>query len=1334
MRCPNCLSQNPPNAKFCLECGNRLVICPHCGTINLPMAKFCIECGLPLPSTSPTNGDGISLQSARSGKALDSADLDGSSKIRLAAPDERRVVTIMFADITGSTPLADKLDPEELRAILAGYFNLMTEQIRRHGGTVEKYIGDAVMAVFGEPIAHEDDPDRAIRAALDMQVALARFNQRRLAQDPSANRLQMRIGINTGEVAAPGAQFRRHDFLITGDAVNVAARMQQVAMPDMILVGERTYLATRNVFEFRPLAPLTLKGKPEPIRAWVVQDFRHGRAARHPYAIAQHPRGIEGLESPLVGRDLELTLIHATFARVQAERQSHLITLLGTSGIGKSRLVRDFIAREQEAAKCTSCNEGLSAARVLQGRCPPYGEGITYWPLVEILRSLLNVDDNESREGLRLRLNEFVQDMLTKAKSNEDATEIANALIRSIGSGSSGDSSEPGYSERREIQRSTYSKSSEQGGTHAILLRAWRVFLEAIAQQEPLILVIDDLQWADEALLDLLEYLTDRIDDVPILFLCPARPDFYERRRDWGGGRRNFTTIVLEVLTNEESHDLISGLLQTQDLPEVLYHTIQNRAEGNPFFIEEIVRMLIDQGMLINERGSWVISEQNETIINDLASPATPPDDTLIDQHYVLQLPLPDTVQGVLAARIDLLSQIEKQVLQISSIIGRTFWLQAIVELVTELDRDTVLKTLDVLIQRDFIIETQKHARIPIEHDRIFSFKHVLIRDVVYNNIPRTRRSQKHAQLAIWLENTAAGNTDAFAELLAYHYQQALATWSATIVLNSASVSEVSSQVADSATEPLRLTRQELRERAIFFQTIAGDQAYHSYYTIRAIQAYTEALDLLRDSNAPSFTIARMHMKLGDAYTQRANADEALHEYSHALQLLKDASEGEDNTLLCLYMRMAELSTRWSGWFNTCPDLQEVRFYIEAGLKLLEGRPADGDHALFLTYQALLYIRELQDADPIQRVELAEKALQSGHEALRIAEEVNDTSSLWVSLDALGFIYYEQHKYKDAHKLHHHRQELAPLIKGRDELYDLYSSLGWIHQRTGNFHSAAMWFGRSWRLAQTMESPSMLMRSLIGRMYTWYDWNRWSEVREVAYHILQIAEQYQQDPYWLLDALETLADIAYRTGNIEESDSLLRQYRRLAEQRGVQAEPSRTIHLAREDWVHACADFKEALERNEPFPSPAVVAILAELYVIIGEDLESQKAMCERAIMLGEQSGSRKFYAVALRARGRMYLEQLDWTSAERDLQQSLEQFEQLDLPWERGQTLYCLGLLYRRRADALHSDDSLQHAADLNRAHFNFEQSLGFFESLNAVHDAERARLALRVDSKAPV
>ncbi len=1357
MRCPNCHTLNPPNAKFCLECGNRLVVCPNCGTVNLPVAKFCIECGTPLtanntsspppparlanessdgaPATTTGETQEMTAVSAAENQELpwamtrDNPYSDGN-RSRLTPPEERRVVTIMFADIIGSTPLADHLDPEDMRAILAGYFNLMAEQIRRHGGTIEKYIGDAVVAVFGAPIAHEDDPDRAIRAALDMQAALARFNQRRQAQDPETTRLQMRIGINTGEVAAPGAQFNRQDFLITGDAVNVAARLQQVASPDTILVGERTYFSTRNVFEFRPIAPLHLKGKSEPIRAWVVEGLRTGTPA-----ITQHPRGIEGLQAPLVGRQLELTLMHATYARVQAEKHPHLITLLGAPGIGKSRLVREFIAREQEAAKSASNAGHPVAPRILEGHCPPYGEGITYWPLVEILRSLLHARDGETREDLENRFVVFVRDTLAQAKRNEDIEQVTNALVRSIGSGLTGDPAQLGFIDRREIQRSAHSKSTEQGGPQAALLRAWRVLLEAVAQQQPLILIIDDLQWADEALLDLLEYLTDRITDQPVLFICPARPDFLERKRDWGGGRRNFTTIVLEALTKEESEELITGLLGTHELPEVLYYTIQNRAEGNPFFVEEIVRMLIDQGVLVNDHGCWHVSEQNIAALSELSSPAIPPDDTLIDSHYVLPLPrvVPDTIQGVLAARIDLLSQVEKQVLQCAAIIGRTFWLSGILELAQELDPGTIHKVLDVLSQRDFITETEKQARTPVEHDRVFIFKHVLIRDVVYNNIPRLRRSQKHAQLALWLEEKTAGHTEDFAELLAYHYRQALANWSASMLVSSASSSEINNEAREDTEAPVRLTRQELSKRSIHYLTLAGDQAFHSYYTIRAIQAYAEALDLLIALNADKLSIANMHKKLGDAYAQRANADEAWHEYGHALELMKEA-QGSEEDLLCLYRSMAELSTRWLGWFNTRLDMQVVRSYIDAGLKLLEGKPPGGDLADFLTYQAMWYVRQIKYSSPDKRAELAEKALSSGQEALRIAEKANDTNSLWVTLDALGFIYERQHKYLEQHAVQHRREQLAPLISWREELYDLYTSLGWAHEYISDYPAAADWFGRAWRIAQTMESPSLLLLSLIGRMYVWYEWNRWDEVREVAHNILRVTEQYQQDEHWQLDALETLADLAYRTGDQEESDRLLRQYKRLAEQRGIQARLSRSIYLAREEWTRAASDFKEALQQTEPFPSPAVVAILSELYIITGESVEAQQAMCERALSLTEQSGSRKFHAVALRARGRMHLEQAHWEAAERDLQEALKQFEILDTPLERGQTLYCLGLFYRRHADIVSRDTPTDREADIGRAHLYFEQALGFFASLKAINLAERARMALMQDSKAPV
>lgn len=1358
MRCPNCQTLNPPQAKFCLECGNRLVICPNCGTVNLPAAKFCMECGTPLlqkaeiaqlPQSALFQQVSQPIQ-AFSDRQQPVLQVVGGQTLplseKLASPEERRVVTIMFADITGSMPLADRLDPEDMRAILTGYFNLMTEQIRRHGGTVEKYIGDAVMAVFGAPVAHEDDPDRAIRAALDMQAALNDFNQQRQARDPEVTRLQMRIGINTGEVAAPsGIQSGRRDFLITGDAVNVAARLQQVATPDTILVGERTYLATRQVFDFRPIAPLHLKGKPEPLAAWVVLGLH-----KHTLTIAQHPRGIEGLHASFIGRTLELALMHATYARVQAERRPHLITLLGAPGIGKSQLIQEFIDREQETARCTTCEETPPVSRVLYGRCPPYGEGITYWPLIEILRSLLSVQDGESDGQLQSRFAAFVRETLNQANRTEEPEPIAAAILQSIRrklSGGSGIGDGQWERENRpwDIQRSALrsgSKPLEQSKPQVEHLRAWRVLFESLAQQQPLILVIDDLQWADEALLGLLEYLADRITNVPILFLCPARPDFFERRRDWGGGRRNFSVISLESLSREEGSELLNDLLHNDDLPEVLRQTILSRAEGNPFFVEEIVRMLIDQKVLVYEEendggGYWRINPQHEAIFSELASPAAHPADTLINVHYVLPLPrLPDTIQGVLAARIDLLSAIEKRVLQHAAIIGRTFWLAGLYELAPDLRPDTLLEMLDSLVQRDFIVEVEKQGRSPFEHDRVFSFKHILIRNVVYNNIPRVRRSQEHAQLALRLEEQTAGN--AFAELLAYHYKQALAMWSASLLASPVETHET--DISESSPAPLRLTRPELRQRTITYLTLAGDQAYHTYYTIRAIQAYSEALDLLIESDADPLTLATMHEKLGNAYAQRADADEAWQEYRKALQLMLEVPQEDTGELICLYEGLAELPTRWLGWFKNTPDWQEVQSYIDAGLNLLEGQPPNRRRVAFLTYQALLYIRQVWIADRSRRTELAEQAVQTGKEALHIAEELNDTSSLWLTLDALGFIYLRQHKYQDAHKAQHRRLALADHIKHREELLDLYLSLGLAHGSVSDYPSAVTWFGCAEQIAQTMESPSMLVRSMIGRMEAWYYWNRWDDAREVALRVLQTVEQYQEDEVWQLEALDALANIAYRTGNQEEGDSYARQFKRLIDQKlghGVEIEVlvnMRSIYLAREEWGRALADCREALQWSEPLPSPELLAVFAELVVITGESAEVQQATCERAVLVAEQSGERRSIAIALRARGRMHLEQQNWAAAEQDLRQALALCEALDLPWQRGQTLYCLGMFYRRRADALNKDNPVEREIDLGCAHLYFEQAAGFFESLSAVHDAEHARLALAQDSKAPV
>jgi predicted ATPase/class 3 adenylate cyclase len=1337
MRCPNCHTENPGQAKFCLECGNRLVICPHCGTVNLTFAKFCIECGTALQTRTTRTEEAIPLPTIKHAP-LDKHNHHSQNEINaewLLPPEERRIVTIMFADITSYTPLADRLDPEDMRAILTGYFNLMAEQIRKHEGTIEKYIGDAVMAVFGSPIAHEDDPDRAVRAALDMQEALNRFNEQRLLHSQTAMRLQMRIGINTGEVAIPNSvNYARQDFLITGDAVNVAARLQQAATPETILVGERTYLTTREVFDFRALAPMHVKGKPEPINAYVVIGLKTAAII-----IAQHPRGLEGRRTPLIGRTLELTLLHANYARVLAERRPHLITILGQPGIGKSRLMREFIAREQERQKSASSLGRGNDPKILRGRCPPYGEGLTYWPLIEILRSLLQAQEGETIEALQERFFLLVNETLKSAKRSESAEEISETLLRSIGRDLSGKvfSADKNWP-RRDYQasvRSATTSTKQGGGTQVALLRAWRVLLEALAEQQPLIIVVDDLQWADEALLDLLEYLTERITSVPILFLCPARPDFFERRRDWGGGQRNFTTIELEALSTEESNELVDALLNFSELPEALLYTILTRAEGNPFFVEELIRMFIDQNILIREEDQeqgtshWRLNAANDTLLREMSTIEERTDDALINRHYLLPLQhVPDTIQGVLAARVDLLNPVEKLVLQHAAIIGRTFSLSALVELAVGLSREIILDALIALISRDFIVESSKMHN-PERQDRSFSFKHILIRDVVYNNIPRMRRSQEHTRIALWYESQGNEQHEAYAEFLAYHYQQALLNWtlgfSLTITDDDQDVSAL-------------LTREELRQRAITYLTMAGDQALHSYYTIRALQAYNDAFELLVDhEESCTLQIIQMHARLGNAHFQRGNIDDAWQEYRRALRMANNTTPpAEGVNLLDLYDRMAELGTRWRGMFNNAPDLAEIRTYIDAGLKLLGAGALSRSKVAFVTYQAFWHARSLETANNARKAELAGQALASGHEALKLAEELKDPSALSLTLDGLGFIYAEYHRYNEVHRLQHRRQALEPELTDRGELYDLYLSLGYTHEAVADYPNALMWFGRAWSNAQTMESPPLLLICLTGRMRAWRQWNRWENARQVAHEIINFTEQYQRDEKGQLWALETLATIAYRKGEQADADQYARQYKRLIDQQVERSEENtrlllstkmHAIHLAREDWKEALLDYQTKLESSEPLPSPEVLATLAELLVITGASQEEQEKIGERAINQAESSGARKSLIIALRARGRMYVGQQVWNLAEDNLRNALRYCEVMDIPWERANTLYCLGDMYRQRAGRNDIDTTAsQRNADHSRARYYFEQALGFFESLEARPSVERIRTLL--------
>ncbi|HEY7354807.1 MAG TPA: adenylate/guanylate cyclase domain-containing protein, partial [Ktedonobacterales bacterium] len=601
--------------------------------------------------------------------------------------EERRVVTILFADMTGSTAIADHMDPEEVRRLMAGYFEAMTQAIHRHGGTVEKYIGDAVMAIFGLPVAHEDDPERAVRAALEMLEALKRFNEQRLADDPQAAPVQIRIGISTGEVVAASGASEGGQFLITGDAVNVAARFQQQAEPGTILVGSRTYRSTHGAIVYQPLSPIQVKGKPQPLRVWQALDAVEDQAA----PPTQHLRGIAGLPSPFVGRVPELALLDAIYERVVGEQRPHLITLLGVPGVGKSRLVREWVQRlRQQPGESSPAQHDDHAAQAplwLEGRCPPYGAGITYWPLAEILRSFCGLTDSDTAEQASERLLQKVQEIIDGGQQSEIATLLARQLGFSIGLK---------IGQGEEIRPSA--DSSEQREN---LFRAWRIFFESLARRQPLLVFIDDIHWANEALLDLLEYLAQRVSDAPLLFLCPARIELLEKRPGWGGGKRNFTTLTLEPLSAEQSHELIDALLSPDGLPPALRSSILAKAEGNPFFVEEMIRMLIDLGTLVYKNDRWQVVNQD-------------PGKTYSD---LLSFSIPDSIQGVLAARIDLLSPTEKRVLQHAAIAGRSFWKGALADLSQEISPSALDLALESLARKDLLVENQHPTGILIEND-----------------------------------------------------------------------------------------------------------------------------------------------------------------------------------------------------------------------------------------------------------------------------------------------------------------------------------------------------------------------------------------------------------------------------------------------------------------------------------------------------------------------------------------------------------------------------------------------------------------------------------------
>jgi class 3 adenylate cyclase/tetratricopeptide (TPR) repeat protein len=620
--------------------------CPTCGEANPDRAKFCSECA--------------TLLGVRGERA------------------ERKVVTALFCDLVGSTALGEAHDPEALEPLLARYFDDARAAVERHGGRVEKFIGDAVAAVFGVPTAHEDDALRAARAALDIQDRMRRL------RDGSVTPISCRIGINTGEVLASG------DYApLVGDAMNVAARLQAAAEPDGVLLGESTYLLVRDAVRAEMVEPVAAKGKAQPVRAYRLLEVLAGAEG-----IARH------LDSPLVGRMRERALLDDALARAVEDESVQLVTLVGQAGIGKTRLVEEFMAGAG------------SRATVVRGRCLAYGEGITFWPIAEIVRDAAGVLEGDPVDIAREKVAVLLPDGPDRATIVERVTEL-------LGLGAVPNPDETFW--------------------------AIRKLLEALAAERPLVCVIEDLHWAEPRLLDLVDHVADWSRGSPILLLCDARPEFLEKRPGWAGGKLNAAISLLRPLSSDEVRELIANLARRSDLEAAVVARVVEAAEGNPLFVEQLLAMLADQGVLRLEDGRWTTTGEVSLVL------------------------VPPTIQALLGARLAGLSAAERRLLEAGSVEGRTFHLGTAAEL-SGIPRGDAEALLVGMVRKELL----RPDRATLEGESAFRFRHILITDAAYGTISKRSRADLHERFADLLEARLGERVPEVQEILGHHLERAV--------------------------------------------------------------------------------------------------------------------------------------------------------------------------------------------------------------------------------------------------------------------------------------------------------------------------------------------------------------------------------------------------------------------------------------------------------------------------------------------------------------------------------------------------------------------------------
>jgi class 3 adenylate cyclase len=875
--------------------------------------------------------------------------------------EERRIVTILFADVAGSTALGESLDPEDARILLRRYYDIARDTVTEHGGILEKFIGDAVVAVFGFPQTHDDDPERALAAALLLRE--------RVQADRALNeRLPIRIGINTGEVVAV-RESATGDFPLTGDAVNVAARLQTAADRWQIVCGERTVLSSRHGFEFGDGLDIVARGKSQPVRAFPL--------------IARSARSRVSDGTPLIGRDSDLQQLELVARRALKELRPFLVSVIAPAGVGKSRLLEEFLDRLPSIEP---------RATVAVAQCLPYGQRLTYWPLRGVLYRLIGVPDDAMAHTVRDAIRTWFEGSGLEAVDRE-----IELLAATVGAG-----------ENEVTDRSA-------------LLAAWRTFFEIAARRNPLVLVFEDLHWSSDSLLDLFEFVMQPRGELPLLMIALTRPELLDRRPGWGGGRRNYVSISLEPLNDRDSARLVEELLEGRS-PELVERVVQ-RAEGNPFFACELVRSVVER------------RSANQ---------------------------LPDTVQATVLARLDLLAADERRAIQLGSVFGRAFRLAGVQALEPQLTRlDDVA---DRLMDKDLLRSGGGD---------LYTFRHILIREVAYQTLTRSDRGRLHAAAGAWLEQIAAGREDALAELIAYHYREA-----ATI--------GVAQRPDESETEAER-------KKAVHWLSRAAEVAAAGTATTEGARHLRSAIELAEESRMPD-----LYQRLG---AMGESGDFAVPAYRTALRYCREQGRPPEQELQVM-TGLLSIYTRSQGSVagNRLSIEQMRQFRQEA--RALAARVKD--EAVLAAYFAAdaFYPFWLAPSGSVPADELsAGKA--SAEKAMEIARRLDNVNVQSMALDALAAISQIDGGWREAREYSRRRLSFEDRLSLVEKV-DAYSMVAWCSALLGDLEEAERNSAVGLAGIQPGQVPAWTLHLVSWRIYLLTLLGRWDEAVQMGERARQL--------------------------------------------------------------------------------------------------------------------------------------------------------------------------------------------------------------------------------------